>query len=72
MRWGDEDNLVLVDSHSSVVPDSRVGIGNGLDNVMLRNTADNVLEGGAGHDVLHGGSRDRWKVFSSSIPAATF
>ncbi len=52
---GDEDNLVLVDSHSSVVPDSRVGIGNGLDNVMLGNTADNVLEGGAGHDVLHGG-----------------
>ena len=52
---GDEDNLVLVDSHSPVVPDSRVGIGNGLDNVMLGNTADNVLEGGAGHDVLHGG-----------------
>lgn len=52
---GDEEHLVLVDSNSSVVPNSRIGIGNGLDNVILGNTADNVLEGGAGHDVLHGG-----------------
>lgn len=52
---GDEEHLVLADNNSSVVPNSRIGIGNGLDNVMLGNTADNVLEGGAGHDVLHGG-----------------
>jgi trimeric autotransporter adhesin len=50
-----EQNLVLVDTNSSVIPNPRVGTGNALDNVILGNTADNILEGGAGNDVLNGG-----------------
>ncbi len=60
-----EANLVLVDSNSSVVPNARVGIGNGLDNVILGNTADNVLEGGPGNDVLSGG-------FARSVESVAF
>jgi Ca2+-binding RTX toxin-like protein len=50
-----EENLVLVDSNSSVIPNPRIGTGNDLDNVILGNLADNILDGGAGNDVLNGG-----------------
>jgi len=49
------ENLILVESPSSVLPNAERGTGNELDNLLIGNTGDNILDGGAGNDVLVGG-----------------
>ncbi len=49
------ENLILAESHSSVLRNPERGTGNGLDNLIIGNSGDNILDGGAGNDVLVGG-----------------
>jgi Ca2+-binding RTX toxin-like protein len=49
------ENLILVESGSSVIPNPLSGTGNELNNIIIGNTGDNILDGRSGDDVLVGG-----------------
>jgi Ca2+-binding RTX toxin-like protein len=49
------ENLILLESASSMIPNPERGSGNELDNLIVGNSGDNILDGGAGNDILVGG-----------------